>query len=224
MSNLLVFKHDLKTFEILHKAYLQYSHEKYPYKAYYEEHGYLKKYAKNNNGPVIKQLKYLEDRLGNHLDITPKDAIDKKVVKLQVKPYRADIYYSMKENRYRFITIRHSNIVLKKGIYIIEEEWYENEKKLKGINESYNFLFSLNRNNILEISRIYKKEQITELFRFINVNNDVSNTIEVKPLDHYERTQLMLTIGAKILKIRKFNVSLSGKRSEVISEPLKLIF
>lgn len=223
-ENLLVFKHDPQTYEILYKAYMQYAHEKYPFKAYYEEHGFLQKYAKNNNGPVIKQLKYLEDKLGSHLDITPQGAIDKKVVKLQVKSYRADIYYSKKENRYKFITIRHSDIVLRKGSYLIEEDWYNKEKKKKEINESYQFLFSLNRNNIIEITKLDKKDKIVEISRFIGVNNDIANKIEVKPLNYYEKKQLMPTIGRNTLKIRKFNVSLTGKIAEAVNEPLKLVF
>ena len=221
-QKLLVFKHDPKTFEIILNAFNQYKHEKKPLLAFKQEHGSIRKYSKKNNGPEIKALKYLEDNLGFHLDITPNSSVNKKVVKLQLSPYRADVYYSENEERYRFVTIRYTNILLGSEGYYIDENWYNEELKIKLIDNNYKFQFSLYRNNIIDLHREDKNVINIERYRFLTVNNDIKNTFEVKPLSNYERKQLMITIGMKIKKIIKYNVSVTGKASKVIKEDLKL--
>ena len=222
-EKLLVYQHDKKTFEKLEKAYLQYSHEKYPFQAFYEDHGYLTKYAKKNNGPIIKSLKYLDKRLGNHLDITPGSAKDKKVVKLQVSPYRTDIYYNKELNNYKFVTVRYSDMLEQNKKYVINKKWYENEKLNKKINSDYEFKFSLYRNNVLGIHKQEKDHLIKTIARFVATKNDKTNVIELKSINKYDSNRLVETIGRKTIKINKYNVSVTGKVSKVTKERLKLI-
>lgn len=222
-ENLLVFRHDKQTFNKLLEIYQQYVHESKPFLAFKNEHGYITKYAKKNNGPMIKDLKYLEDRLGNHLDITPEDSIDKKVVKLQISPYRTDIFYSKKEKLYKFITIRYTDIEFKNNRHIISKEWYESAKEIKNINNNYEFKFSLYRNSIIKMSIVFKGEEDTNLYKFIATNNDNSNKIEVKPINKYESKRLMVTIGKNTMRLEKYNVSITGKVSKVHKEELKYI-
>lgn len=221
--NLLVYQHDIKTFEIILKAYEQYEHEKYPLQAFKENHGPIRKYSRKGNGPIVNSLNYLEDNLGNHIDITPKEAINKKVVKLQISPYRTDLYYNEKTERYKFVTIRYSNIEYLNNKFSINETWYNNELMIKGIDNDYKFIFSLYRNSIIKMSRIYKKEVETSFYKFIGTNNDRKNIIEVKPITYYEEKRIMPSIGQSTLKIEKYNVSITGKISKVNKEDLKLI-
>lgn len=222
-NKLLVYKHDRKTFDILFNAYEQYKHESKPLLTFKENHGFVKKYSKNNNGPIVKNLKYVDHKLISHLDITPHDAKDKKVVKLQLSPYRTDIFYNKKDKMYKFVTVRYNDMLEKDNKYVIDDKWYKNQMKNKGITNEYEFMFSLYRNNMIRLTRNFKGEVITEDFKFIATNNDKTNQIEVKPINKYESKQLMPTIGITTINLDKFNVSITGKMQKVKQEVLKLV-
>ena len=72
--------------------------KKNPLAKYHEETGeYLTKYSKKNNGPIVKSLKYIGNKLGSHLDVTHQfKSSTKKLVKLSIKPYRFDVYLTDK--------------------------------------------------------------------------------------------------------------------------------
>lgn len=220
--NLLVYKHDRKTFDILYNIYKQYEHEKKPFLAYKELHGPIRKYSKKNNGPVVTKLKYISNVLGNYMDITPKNTKDKKVVKLQISPYRADMYYSKKEKMYKFVTIRYNDIKLEHGKYIIDEIWYNEEKMRKNINDSYEFMFSLYRNNLVEIVELKNNITKKNYYRYIGVNDDSKNKIEFKLIDKHTSVRIKPTINQNIIRITKYNVSPTGIKSKVIKEDLQL--
>lgn len=222
-EKLLIYKHDRKTFDLILSAYNQYSHEKKPLLTFKENHGPIRKYSKNNDGPIVKSIKYLEDKLGNHLDLTPLEAKNKKVVKLQLSPYRADVYYSETEKLYKFVTIRYTDLLANNSGYYIDKSWYNNQLKIKKIDKSYKFQFTLYRNNIIDIIKQDKERITTERFRFITVNNDYKSAIEFKPLNKYDPNRYIITIGSKVIKLIKYNVSVTGKASKVVNENLKLV-
>ena len=55
-------------------------------------------------------------------------------------------------------------------------------------------------------------------------NNDKTNVIELKNIDHYEKKQEMKSIGKKIKKLRKFVCTSLGELIEIKDSVLKLSF
>lgn len=193
-----------------------------PFYEHYIENGEkITKYSKKNNGPIINSIKYIESCLGNHVDISHKyNVIDKKVILLQISPYRTDFY--LDEGIYKFVTVRYSNIRYKKkeDEYFIDTEWYENQKIRKKISEKAIFCFSIHRNEYIEIT----DDKGIKLWRFTATNNDKTNVIELKNIDHYEKKQEMKSIGKKIKKLRKFVCTSLGELIEIKDSVLKLSF
>ena len=148
-------------------------------------------------------------------------------VKLQLSPYRMDLYVST-EGKYKFITIRYINVKFKNNSYQIDEKWYEDEKERKEIDRSYSFVNSFYRGDLIKLKYADGKE-IFEVFK--TVNNDKTNKIEnsyygmdtVKYADGKEKKfQNMLTIGNKIVGVKKYSTDILGNIFEVKDERLKL--
>ncbi|MFW6272764.1 MAG: type II CRISPR RNA-guided endonuclease Cas9, partial [bacterium] len=218
-ENILMYKNDRQTFELLKKAYNQYKHEKYPFAVYKESHGPLRKYSKKNNGPVIKNIKYIDKKLGSHIDVSHKyNTNQKNVVLLQISPYRTDFYQNL-DGTYKFVTIKYANLKPEKTDYFIDENWYNEQKKIKEIDEDAKFLFSMHRNEIIELKQ---KDQKSIKYRFIGTNNDKRNKIEVNPITYHEQKQLMPTIGKKTTSIKKYATNSIGRMYEIKNELLKL--
>lgn len=216
-NTLLVYRNDRLTYDLLEKIVKSYPTEKNPFAKYKEEYGEIRKYSKNGQGPIVKQIKYRDGNLGNHLDISHKyNTKDKKVVLLQNTPYRTDFYID-KDGKYKFLTIRMYHIQQSNDKNSIDTELYKKLMESKKITSEDKFLFSLNRNNILRI--LSEKD---ELFKFIATNNDKNNTIEVKRIEKSTEKQLMISIGKKIKALEKYNVSPTGKYQKVDKETLKL--
>ncbi|MCM1130379.1 MAG: type II CRISPR RNA-guided endonuclease Cas9 [Anaeroplasma bactoclasticum] len=217
-SDLLVARNDEQTFKLLEKIVATYPNEKNPFAKYKEDHGFIRKYSKNGNGPVIQKLKYIGGKLGSYLDISSKyhNLKNKKVVLLQNTAYRTDIYQD-KNGYYKFLTIRRFHIKQINHQNVIKDEIYQSLKKEKNITFEDKFLFSLNRNNIIRIV-----DDSDNYYRFITTNDDKNNVIEVKNIECKTEKRLMLSIGKKIKLIEKFNVSPTGKYQKVEKELLKL--
>lgn len=222
-SGILVYKNDKKTYEILYNAYLQYAHEKYPFKAYLEQNGLLRKYAKNKEGAPVTSLKYVENRLGNHIDISKNYQTTRKVVLLQLSTYRIDVY--QKGDIYKFITIRYHDVKYNHKIkaYEINEEWYHKQKLAKKISSDFEFKFSLFRNSLVEITKEDKNETETKRWRIISTNNDSKNIIELKSYAKLDEKREYLSVGSKLKELNKYNVSASGQMQRVFSERLHFI-
>lgn len=216
-QNLLMFMHDKVSYNLVEKAYQQYRHEPKPFLAYQQNHGKLRKHGKTN-GPIITDLKYKEDQLGNSIDITNSKSVKKKVVLLQVSPYRIDIYKS-DEGNYKFITVRYSNLKKKGDKYSVDVNLYGDKLNEKKIDNTYHFQYSVHRNEFIEIET---SEGLKLMYRFIGTNNDLMNKIEVKSINQRDDKQLMLTIGKKILFIQKYHVNTIGKLFVANKEVLKL--
>ena len=228
-NKLLMYRNDRQTYDILQKIYDEYKDAtdkngktiKNVFSYYKEVTGdYIHKYSKRNNGPVIVQVKYIDSKLGNHIDISRKyNTNNKKVVMLQVSPYRTDIYRN-DDGKYKFLTIRRCHI--QNGKLPLEK--YNELKKLKAIDDSYKFIFSLNRNNIIRIV----DDKRDNYYRFIVTRDDAGNTIECReiakrPEDEASR-RVTFSIGKSIKLIEKYNVSINCKWQKVENEVLKLTF
>lgn len=182
-NELLLYHHDRQTFDKMLKIFNEYGGKGAkvnPFTKYFEEFGKIRKYSKKDNGPEISDLKYRVSQLGNHLDITNKYMGSKnRVVMLTIPTYRADIYFNGKD--YKFISVRYLMLRDKGKYYIIDSKEYEKEKNRKGIDENYNFVFSLYTGDILEVER---KDGSVEKVRFKGVNDDKAKKFEV---DNIER-------------------------------------
>lgn len=226
-SEILMRKHDPKTFEKLVKIIDEYEGENpNPFEAYRREHGYIRKYSKKGNGPVVKDIKYLSNKLGEHIELTKMKNVsdDKKVVLLSLKPFRTDVYYNQETGDYKNLGIKYNDISFKEGKYILEDKVYSQMKGGLGIDESYEFLFSLYENDIVGIT--YKdKPEVEHRYRFLSSISGSPNRIEVKPIDKKEfKPRNKPTIGKKVLRFSKYHTDILGNIFNVTGERLKLEF
>lgn len=226
-SKILMRKHDLKTFEKIVKILEEYQGEKpNPFEAYRMEHGYITKYSKKGNGPIIKDIKYLSKKVGQALEIEKTEELsdNKKVVLLSLKPFRTDVYYNEKTGKYKNIGIKYNDLKYEKGKYVIKTGLYNKMKDKFKIDNSYKFLFSLHKNEIIGI--VYKENpSIENRYRFLSSRSDNPNRIEIKPIekDKFEK-QIQPTIGNKILKFNKYSTDILGNIFKVKDEKLKFKF
>ena len=213
-----------------------------PLALYFEEHGKIRKYSKKNNGPEITSMKYADGKLNSCIDITKNyDTKNKKVVLLQISPYRTDIYQSPK-GKYKIVTIRYNNVFYKKSIkkYVIDANWYQSQKQEKGIEDSWQFICSLHHDELIGIKRkdgspyVYdlstegdgEKRMIKgeyEILKFTATNNDKNNVIEVKPIYTYSKERLKVSVSS-LQKVAKFSTDILGNVYENQNNVLKLEF
>ncbi|MBA2176868.1 type II CRISPR RNA-guided endonuclease Cas9 [Halobacillus locisalis] len=198
----LMYSNDPKTFEKLKVIMKQYADAKNPLAKRLEETGeYLTKYSKKGNGPVVKAIKYRQKKLNVHKDLSHKyHPKNKKVVTLSLKPYRMDVFED--EGKYKFLTIRYDDLNESKMAYTLDERHYENKLQKKGISDTAVFLFSLYKNNVIEING--------EKFRFVGVNDDDKNKIECKPVHTHGDKRIMKYIGNSTKVFHKYNVDVLG--------------
>jgi len=220
---LLAYHHDRETYDRLKAIYEQYNHEKYPYAAYKEEHGDIRKYAKKDNGPAIKQLKYIDSRLGSHLDISHNyNPNDKKIVLQQISPYRTD-FYQNPDGAIKFVTIKYADMKKEGDEFLIDSDLYQKKLKDKKIMPEARFIGSFNRNEIIRITNKEKDGLRSESWRFIATNSDKQNKVEVKSIaEKDQKIQIMKTIGKKTVLVEKFSASPLGEISKVENNVLKL--
>ena len=213
-----------------------------PLSVYHEEYGKIKKFSKKGNGPEIVSMKYCSEKLGNHLDVTPESAKDKKVILKQISPYRTD-FYRCSDGKIRFVTIRYKDVHYydKKQKYVIDFEWYEEEKKKKTIDSNAQFLCSAHRDEIIGVIKDsdakyifdastesdgdvrFHDGEIAEVVKFTATNNDLTGTVEVKPIFTYCKKRLML-YPTSFKDLKKFSTDVLGNLYEVKDNVLKLEF
>lgn len=262
----LMAKHDPQTFDLIRDIvkyhYEQFKSDSKMYKAskkkgeeiitlvgenpltkYKEENGAVRKYSKKGNGPEIISMKYESEKLGNHLDISSNyQTNNKKVILKQIKPYRTD-FYQCEDGKFRFVTVRYTNVSYHKakGMYVIDEQWYKQEKANKKIKETDKFLFSMHRDELIGIKKkegnsyiydlstekggdkYYYDGNSVEVLKFTASNNETTGTIEVKPIYTYCKKQLMPTVASS-LEIKKYATDVLGNLYEVKDNKLKLEF
>lgn len=226
-SEILMRKHDPQTFNILVKIIEEYKDEKpNPFESYRREHGYIRKYSKKGNGPIIKDIKYLSNKLGEGIVLskTEGESKDRKVVLLSLNPYRTDVYYNKEKGIYKNIGIKYNDLIFKNGKYIIEKEQYDSMKEQRKIDSSYKFLFSLHKNEIIGITYKDNPEK-EERYRFLSSRSDNPNRIEISPIEKskFEPRQ-QPTIGTKVLKFNKYHTDILGNVFNVNGEKLKFEF
>ena len=152
-EKLLMYKENRDTFEILEEICNHYKDEKNPFAKHQEITGeYICKCSKKGKGPIIKNIRYIDKKLGNYLDVSHNYQVDdnKKVVLLSLTPYRLDLY-KCKDGKYRFINIQQLDISTKAGKSFIKPERYIELMDRHAIKQDDQFLFSVYKNELLKI-------------------------------------------------------------------------
>ncbi|MCE5154449.1 type II CRISPR RNA-guided endonuclease Cas9 [Staphylococcus hyicus] len=210
---LLMYRNDPQTFEKFEKVFKQYESEKNPFAKYYEETGEkIRKFSKTGQGPYINKIKYLRERLGRHCDVTNKYINSRnKIVQLKIYSYRFDIYQY--GNNYKMITISYIDLEQKSNYYYISREKYEQKKKDKQIDDSYKFIGSFYKNDIINYNG--------EMYRVIGVNDSEKNKIQLDMIDisikdymelnNIKKTGVIYkTIGKSTTHIEKYTTDILG--------------
>lgn len=233
-DKLLICKNDPNTFALLCKIIKCYPNEENPFLAYYKEHNeHIKKVSKaSKKAPDIVSIKYIEDKVNVHLDLSNKYTNPKQnkgyPTKLQLSPYRMDLYKT-KDGKFKFVTIRYVDVRFKNSKYSINNEWYESEKLRKGIDDSYQFVNSYYRGDLIE--RKYE-DGSSKLEVFKTVNNDLKGIVE---LEYYgketmkennsgelKKFQYTQSFTKQTIEINKFSTDILGNLFRVNNEGLKL--
>lgn len=236
-SQFLMYQKDRKTWdEVIEKILEQYRPFKEkdkngkevdfnPFEKYRIENGPIRKYSRKGNGPEIKSLKYYDSKLGNHIDITPKDS-NNKVVLQSVSPWRADVYFNKTTGKYEILGLKYADLQFEKGTgtYKIPQEKYDDIKKKEGVDSDSEFKFTLYKNDLLLIKDTETKEQ--QLFRFLSrTMPNVKHYVELKPYskDKFEKNESLIEIlgtadkaGRCIKGLGKPNISIYKVRTDVL--------
>ncbi|WP_300976549.1 type II CRISPR RNA-guided endonuclease Cas9 [Streptococcus thermophilus] len=234
-SKFLMYRHDPQTFEKVIEPILENYPNKQmnekgkevpcnPFLKYKEEHGYIRKYSKKGNGPEIKSLKYYDSKLGNHIDITPKDS-NNKVVLQSLKPWRTDVYFNKNTGKYEILGLKYSDMQFEKGTgkYSISKEQYENIKVREGVDENSEFKFTLYKNDLLLLKDSENGEQI--LLRFTSRNDTSKHYVELKPYNRqkFEGSEYLVKSLGTVVKggrcikgLAKSNISIYKVRTDVL--------
>lgn len=233
---------DSKEYYVIDKKGKYSLKEESPLTSYYNENGAITKYSKKNNGPAITSMKFYSEKLGNHLAITGNyNTNNKKVILKQISPYRTDFYVSP-EGKYKFVTIRYKDVFYKETIhkFVIDENWYHEEKTKKGIQDGWKFVCSMHRDELIGVIKKegqkcvydasindgqtqYHDGKHYEILKFTATNDDKANIFEVKPINTICKKQLRPSAGS-MLHIQKFATDVLGNIYEVKDNRLKLEF
>lgn len=234
-DNLLIKRNDPKTYDLLLKIVNQYLDSPNPFAEYKKDYGdFVRKVSgEGKRAPIITKLRYIENKLGFHIDISNKfkqnNASFSQSVMLQLSPYRMDLYYNQSKKLYKFITIRYLNVGSKHGYHVIDSKWYDNEKTKYHIDSEYVFVNSFYRNDLIEIT---KQGEEPVLYLFKVVTNSKENKIELsyfgmenkkeKQPGKQVKDRLIISIGKNIVNVRKKATDILGNMFDVKDEPLKL--
>jgi CRISPR-associated endonuclease csn1 family protein len=236
-SQFLMFQKDRKTWdEVIEKIIEQYRPFKEydktgklvdfnPFEKYRQENGPIRKYSKKGNGPEIKSLKYYDNKLGNHIDITP-DGSDNQVVLQSLKPWRTDVYFNHQTKKYELMGLKYSDLSFEKGSgkYSISIEKYNSIKIIEGVDEQSEFKFTLYKNDLILIKDVEKGQE--QLFRFLSRNNKGKQQVQLKPLNKsdFEKGEKLIDIFDTVPNsttqcvkgLNKSNISIFKVKTDVL--------
>ncbi len=192
-----------------------------PFELYRRDHGMVRKYSKKNNGPVIKQLKYLDKKLGSHIDITPNNANGKHVVLQSLNPWRTDVYLNHETGEYEIMGIKYADLKFNKnGEYGIKRDKYLDIKRREQVSDGSEFMFTLYKKDRIKIKNMENDEEIEVLF-WSRTKKD-KGYAEVKPISKFKyvddnipiyggiKSQATKRLIPKNCKIWKVNTNILG--------------
>ncbi len=196
-----------------------------PFEKYRQENGPIRKYSKKGKGPEIKSLKYYDNKLGNHIDITP-DNSENQVILQSLSPWRTDVYFNPETEKYELLGLKYADLQFEKGTgnYSINPEKYYEIKEKEGVSEQSEFKFTLYKNDLLLIKDTKTKEQ--QMFRFLSrTMPNQKHYVELKPYDKakFEGNQPLMALfgnvakGGQCLKgLNKVNISIYKVQTDVL--------
>ncbi|GAA0353276.1 hypothetical protein GCM10008932_02890 [Alkalibacterium iburiense] len=229
-DHFLMAQHDPKTWELLMKVIEEHKHADNPFQDFYREHGYI---LKDGKVPV-KSLKYLDEKLHIHVDITNKYPESKRNVILKKrKSIRIDVYKN-EEGKYKYLGVPYNWFTKSGNEYVLDMEKYNGpEGKVayyKKIDDSYTFQFSLYKNDRISYEKEEKLtdpetgEKLKKTVHYEKVfrgdNDPRKSTIEVKDISYNDGKQQKVTIGP-LKNIKKYVVDTLGNEYLIDSEVFK---
>ena len=195
-----------------------------PFEKYRQENGPIRKYSRKGNGPEIKCLKYYDNKLGNHIDITP-DESKNQVVLQSLKPWRTDVYFNHQTGKYELMGLKYSDLKFEKGSgkYSISIEKYNSIKRNEGVSEESEFKFTLYKNDLILIKDALTKE--SQIFRYGSRNDTSKHYVELKPYDmsKFEGDEKLIKVlgtvakGGRCIKgLNKKDISIYKIKTDVL--------
>lgn len=176
-----------------------------PFERYRQQNGLMTKYSRKNKGTLIKALKYYDNKLGNHVDITPDDSKN-PVVLQSINPWRADLYFNPKTAKYELLGLKYADLSFEKGTgnYTISQEKYDEIKKREGVSSESEFKFTLYKNDLLLIKDIENGEELVA--RFSSKNDTNKHYVELKPISKakFDSEEVLIPILGKVAKSGQF--------------------
>ncbi len=216
-ESFLIAQHNPELFELILKIIREYSQADNPFKAYYNDHGYIMK-----DGKVpVKTLRYYDRKLGVHMKITDKyPGANSDVVLLSIKGLRVDIYRNQ-EGKYKYLGVPYHWFKQEgKNKYVLDMEKYNEEKAkdYKKIDESYEFQLSLYKNDLFS----YEKQGETNFRVFRGDAMPRQNKIEVDFVHKRKEEQKEGFLAPSTLSnIVKYNVDVLGNTYKIEKENFK---
>ncbi|WP_334329020.1 type II CRISPR RNA-guided endonuclease Cas9 [Companilactobacillus sp. HBUAS59699] len=194
-----------------------------PFELYRRDHGMVRKYSKKDNGPFIKQLKYLDKKIGSNIDITPKNAKGKHVILQNLTPWRTDVYLNHDTGEYEIMGIKYSDLKFNSSEgYGIKKEKYLEIKDREKVSDDSEFMFTLYRKNRIKVKNISTNESVEMLF-WSRTKDKSKGYAELKPIFKYKtdpddvwpiygtaKSQIVKRMIPKGCKIWKVNTDILG--------------
>ncbi|WP_230200319.1 type II CRISPR RNA-guided endonuclease Cas9 [Bacillus niameyensis] len=215
-NSFLIAEHNPKLFELIQLIVKEYKNADNPFKAYYNDHGYVMK-----DGKVpVKTLRYRDRKLGVHMKITDKyPGAKSDVVLLSIKGVRVDLYKNA-EGKYKYLGVPYHWFKQQGNKYVLDMEKYNEEKMkdYKKIDDTFEFQMSLYKNDLFSFER--KEGSYFRIFRGDAMPRD--NKIEVDFIDKKKQDRKDGFLSPSTFKnIVKYNVDVLGNTYKVEKENFK---
>lgn len=215
-NDFLIAKYNPDVMELIQKIIDEYKNEPNPFAAYFDDHGYI---LKDGKIPV-KTLRYYRERVGVHMDISHKYPNSRNQVVLKsIKSVRIDLYKN-EEGKYKYLGVPYHWFRQEGNRFVLDMDKYNEEKQkdYKQIDDSYEFQFSLYKNNLFSFEK--GGEMHYRIFR--GDNNPRQNKIEV---DYVHKTKKEQKEGflapSTISNAIKYNVDVLGNIYKIEKEFFK---
>ena len=205
--------HNPELFELLLKIIKEYEKADNPFKAFYDENGFIMK-----DGKIpVKFLRYYDGNVGVHLDISDKYPGSKnKVVLKSIKSIRIDIYKNS-DGKYKYLGVPYHWFKDIGDKLVLDMDKYNDGKMQphKKIDDTYEFQFSLYQNDLFT----YEKDGEIFVRIFRGDNSPRANRLEVdfEYMKKENRQDGILSFGT-LSNITKYNVDVLGNKFKVKKE------
>lgn len=215
-DSFLIAQHNPELFSFIQKIIQEYSNADNPFKAYYDEHGFI---LKDGKIPV-KILRYYDRKLGVHMNITDKYPDAKNdVVLLSIKSIRVDIFKNP-DGKYKYLGVPYHWFKQQGDKYVLDMDKYNEEKAkdYKKIDDTFEFQFSLYKNDRFTFEK--NGEYFERVFR--GDNNPRQNKIEVDFIHKKKSEQKEGFLAPSTFRnVIKYNVDVLGNTYKIERENFK---